>query len=348
MTPQQVFQVRAGRAQLLDLPVDALDLLRDGMPPEMALIATLLALMPLDPVRDLPATLALLVLVLALSVVHDVALNGLAVLLVPTAARGTANGIQIASASASILIGSSGALLLYAHAGWGPTLGALAAIYTLPLAVLARLAEPPAPRARRAPWRELAGVFHERRMAVWALIVIPVYAMSEWLASAPQSAMLLAAGWPLDRIALVQFVATTVQVFTALGTGAAISRYGLRRPALAIGVLGLAAVAGLLPLAAGQASTVPTGIVLVVLSAVYGAKLTWISTVSMDFAHRSSASAATRFTVPMSIEGIFVTIISSAGLGLAGAIGFPWLIAGALVAGVIGTALAPRWIRRHT
>ncbi|WP_199536890.1 hypothetical protein [Spongiactinospora gelatinilytica] len=179
---------------------------------------------------------------------------------------------------------------------------------------------------------------------MWALIVIPVYAMSEWLASAPQSAMLLAAGWPpLDRIALVQFVATTVQVFTALGTGAAISRYGLRRPALAIGVLGLAAVAGLLPLAAGQAGTAPTGIVLVVLSAVYGAKLTWISTVSMDFAHRSSASAATRFTVPMSIEGIFVTIISSAGLGLAGAIGFPWLIAG-----VIGTALAPRWIRHHT
>ncbi|TDC44718.1 hypothetical protein E1281_32900 [Actinomadura sp. KC345] len=51
----------------------------------------------------------------------------------------------MASASASLLIGFSGALLLYSHAGWTVTLLALAAVYLIPLAVLTRIPEPPEP-----------------------------------------------------------------------------------------------------------------------------------------------------------------------------------------------------------
>ncbi|MQA12069.1 MAG: MFS transporter [Pseudonocardiaceae bacterium] len=314
---------------------------------QLALIASLVAIAPLDPVRQLAALLALMALVLMLSVFHDTALNGLAVRLLPPVEHGMANGIQVASASASMLIGSGGALLLYAHAGWTATLLALAAVFAIPLAVLARLTEPPGqrPGTHVAPWRELVGFFRRPRMAMWALLVIPVFSISEWLATAPQSAMLLAADWPMDRIALVQSLGTTIQVIAAVGTGAAITRYGRWRPTLAIGVLGIAAVAGLLPLATGNGSPIPTAMAVVAVSIVYGAKLTCVSTVSMHLARQSSA--ATDYTVPMAIEGICVTVVSSAGLSLAGAVGFPWLVGAAVAIAVIGAAVGPTWIRRH-
>ncbi|WP_020673544.1 MFS transporter [Amycolatopsis nigrescens] len=314
---------------------------------QLALVLTLVGLAGVDPVADLPVLMVLVALVLALSVFHDLALNGLAVRLLRSSERGVANGIQVASGSASMLIGSGGALLVYAHAGWAATVLALAAVFVLPLAVLARLTEPAAarPEHRPAPWRELAGYFRRPRMAVWALLVIPVFSIGEWLATAPQSAMLLAADWPMDRIALVQLLAAAVQMVAALGTGAAITRYGRWRPALGIGALGVLTVAALFPLAAGSGQAVPTALVLVGVSIVYGAKLTVVSTVSMDLARESSA--ATDFTVPMSIEGICVTAVSSAGLGLAGAAGFSWLIGAAVALSFLGAVVGPLWIRRH-
>ncbi|WP_211302822.1 MFS transporter [Allonocardiopsis opalescens] len=317
------------------------------VPTQLALVLALVALSAVDPVRRLPVLLVLIALVLVLSVLHDTALNGLAVLLLPPADRGVANGLQIAAASASMLIGSGGALLLYAHAGWSATLLALAAVFTLPPAVLARLTEPPRRPAEGggAPWRELAAFFRRPRLAAWTLLVIPLYGIGEWAASAPQSAMLLAADWPMERIALVQSTAIAVQIAAALAAGAAITRYGRWRPALAIGLLGAAAVAGLLPLAAGNGAIVPTAVALVALSAAYGAKLTWISTVSMDLARRSSA--ATDYTVPMSVEGVCVTAVTSAALALAGAVGFPWIVAAAVALALLGAAVAPAWARRH-
>ncbi|RSN72077.1 MFS transporter [Actinomadura sp. WAC 06369] len=306
------------------------------------LIATLAALAALDPVADLPLTLALTIVFLGLSVFHDTALNGLAVRLLRRGEHGVGNGVQMASASASLLIGSSGALLLYAHAGWTVTLLALAAVHLVPFAVLTRIREPPEPdgRAAAAP-RVLGALFRDRRAAAWALLVIPVFAVSEWLATAVQPAMLLSAGWSTDRIALATSAATGAQVVAALATGAAVGRYGRTRPALVTGVLGIAGVAALLPLAAGHAPLVPTLAAMTVVSIVYGAKVTWIAATSMALAR--PASAATDYSVPMAIEGIFVTVASSAALALAAAAGFTWTVALAAVLAVAGAVVAPRW-----
>ncbi|MFK0246879.1 MFS transporter [Amycolatopsis azurea] len=314
---------------------------------QAGLILTLVALSVLDPVANLPGFLALMSLMLLLTLFHDTALNGLVVRLLPPAERGFGNGISMAAASGSMLIGSSGALLLYTHAGWTVTVLCLTAVFLIPFAVLARFTEPPGDPAERAgaPWRELLGYFRHPRMAVWALVVIPVFAVSDWLASAPRAAMLLAAGWTVDRIAVIQSLATAVQIAAALLTGAAITRYGKRRTALVIGVLGAIAVAASFPLAAGSAPLVPTTMAVMGVTVVYAAKITWIATVCMDLAR--PASAATDFSVPMSIEGVFVTVVNSAGFGLAAAVGFPWLMVLALVLAVVGAAVGPAWVRRY-
>ncbi|MEV5826810.1 MFS transporter [Spirillospora sp. NPDC052242] len=308
------------------------------------LVATLAALAALDPVADLPPLLALTIVFLGLSVFHDTALNGLVVRLLPRSEHGVGNGVQMASASASLLIGSSGALLLYSHAGWTVTLLALAAVYLVPLTVLTRIPEPPEPdgpdpAAPRPPL--LGALFRDRRAAAWALLVIPAFAVSEWLATAVQPAMLLSAGWSTDRIALVASAATGAQVVAALATGAAVTRYGRARPPLVMAVLGVAGVAALLPLAAGHAPLVPTLAAMTLVSIVYGAKVTWIAATSMTLAR--PASAATDYTVPMAIEGIFVTVAGSAALGLAAAAGFTWTIALAAVLAVAGAVIGPRW-----
>ncbi|WP_207943792.1 hypothetical protein, partial [Actinomadura sp. KC345] len=80
---------------------------------------------------------------------------------------------------------------------------------------------------------------------------------------------------------------------------------------------------------------------MVVVSIVYGAKVTWIAATSMSLAR--PASAATDYTVPMAIEGILVTVAGSAALGLAAATGFTWTITLAAVLAIAGAAIGPRW-----
>lgn len=190
---------------------------------QLGLVATLVAISTVDPLTDLPVLLGLMTLVLMLSLFHDVALGGMAVRLLRPAEHGIANGVQVAAASASMLIGSGGALALYAAAGWRVTLLALAAVFVVPLAVLALLPRPSADgggETRTAvPWRALAGSLRRPRAAVWTLVMIPVFAAGEWLASGPQPAMLLAVGWPMGRIATVQSISVTAQMVIAIAAG---------------------------------------------------------------------------------------------------------------------------------
>jgi hypothetical protein len=77
---------------------------------QVVLVLAFCALSSLDPVGDLPAVLAVVAVVLVVSAVHDTALGGLSVRLLPPVERGTGNGVQAAAATASIFIGG-GALL---------------------------------------------------------------------------------------------------------------------------------------------------------------------------------------------------------------------------------------------
>ncbi|MEW9551967.1 MFS transporter [Nonomuraea sp. NPDC050783] len=314
---------------------------------QLVLIACFLALATLDPVADLPAVLAMTTVTLVISAFHDTAVNGLSVRLLPAGERGSANGIQVGAAGLSLLIGSGGALLLYAAAGWAVTLVVLAAVFGVPLATLARFAEPASPPAdRRLSWRVLTGPFRSRGTAAWILLVLPLLVLGPYLATAVQPAMLLAAGWDTTRIALVQYtLAPLAGTAAGLATGALITRWGRLRPLIALGGCSAAALAGLLPLAGGAGPAAPAGAAVVAVTIAYSATATWISTVAMDLAR--PASAATDLTVQLSVLGVLRMLAGAGGLALAAVTGYPLLIAASLVLSLAGTAVAARWAGGH-
>jgi MFS family permease len=313
---------------------------------QLAMVGALLVLALLDPVADLPAVLAVIAAVLVISAFHDTAVNGLSVRLLPPAGRGTANGIQVAAASLSILLGSGGALLLYAWAGWAVTLTSLAAVFCVPLAVLARFAEPPSP-GETVSWRALVEPFRSRRTVVWTVWVVPLMALGVYLATAVQSAMLLAAGWEMEHIALTQYtVAPLAGIAAGLGTGAMIARWGRQRPVIMIGLFSAVALAGLLPLSTGAGHRALATAAVVGVSIAYSAMAAWIYTIAMDLAR--PATAATDVTVQVSVLGVLRMLLSAAGLALAGVAGFPLLIAASVIFSLAGTAVAAAWATRHS
>ncbi|OBK81648.1 hypothetical protein A5649_10760 [Mycolicibacter heraklionensis] len=311
---------------------------------QLALIAAFGALALLDPHNQLAAVLAVTTVVLVFSMLHDVALGGLALRLLPPAEYGTANGLIVASGSASMLVGSGGALMLYGHSGWAITLSALAAVYLLPLGLLLWMREPAAAAAVQADrfWPTVRGFFRPPR-TTWTLLIVPLFGSGVWLANAPIAAMLLDAGWSVGQVGLTQMIATSCQALIAVAAGRAISQCGMSRSVVVIGVASVCAVIGLLPLSAGHAAVVPTIAALIAMGAVWVASLTWFSVVSMRLARAESPS--TDYSVPMSIEAICVTLVGSAGLALAGVIGFGWLIGAAVILMMAGTVVAVRWAR---
>ncbi|RJO70074.1 MFS transporter [Nocardia panacis] len=308
---------------------------------QVALILTLLALTTVDPVADLGATLMIMTVVLVLSAFHDTAISGLSIRILAPAEHGVANGLQTAAASLSMIIGTGGAVLLYASVGWVPMLCCLAAVFVIPLAVLARFDEPTAQIAAssRVAWRALVTYLRRPKTALWSLVVLPLYLLGDWVASAPQTAMLMGVGWTTERVGFIQYtVAIVWQILAALAAGAIIARYGRRGPAVAMGVLSTLAVAATIPLAAGQDHGWLTTPALIAMAVIYGAKLTWTSTVSMDLVRNSSA--ATDFTVPMSMTGMGRAIVVPIGMWAAECFGFVAVTVASVVFAALGTVVA--------
>ncbi|MEU4805829.1 MFS transporter [Actinosynnema sp. NPDC023587] len=305
---------------------------------QVLLILALVALAAVDPSANLPVLVVLVVVVLVLSVFHDTALNGLAVRILKPADHGHATGIQMAAASMSLIIGSGGALLLYGKWGWGPTTLCVAAVYLIPFAVLARLVEPAGPErapGTSLPLSELVSFLGHRRTLLWTVVAVPAFLLGDWLVSAPMAAMLLDAGWTTERIGLVMFTfAVVAMLLSSLVTGAAITRWGRWKPAVVIAALSTASIAGALPVASGSRDDWPTIVALVAMSACYGAKMTWIATVSLGLAR--PATAATDYTVAMAMTGAGKVALTSAGLFFAGVIGYPTLVWLAIAFAAVG------------
>jgi MFS family permease len=309
---------------------------------QVPLVAVWLAMVPLDPVDDLTAVLALMAVALAVAAVHDTAMSGLAVRLLPPADRGLGNGIQTGMACVSIVLGSGGALLLYVYAGWGVTVGVLAVLFLVPFGVLLFVPEPATePTAPRTP------LFRQRRTLTWAVLVVPVFALGLYLVSAVQSPMLLAAGWSLGSIALVQgTLSGLVGLVAGIGAGALMTATGRRRAAITTGGFSVFALALTLPLSLGGSVAVLDAVAVLAVTAAYAGAAVCVFAVSMDLAR--PASAATDFTLQISVLGVLRVVTSSAGLGVAGAIGFPALTGVAVLCAALGTWTTARWLRGHT
>lgn len=303
---------------------------------QVLLVGVLVAIAFLDPVRNLLAVLALVTVLLALSAVHDTAMNGLSVGLIPARRRGLGNGIQVGAASASILLGAGGALIFYGWAGWTVTLLVLAGVFLIPLGVLARFTETTKPPGRV----RLTGLFTGRML--WIFVILPFFALGLYLASSVESAMLIAAGWSLAQIGLVQYsVASAAGLVAGLLTGAAIGRWGRRTVVVAIGCLSTLGIAALGPLSVRTGGAVLAAAAVIVVTVAYCAMATWVYTVAMDLAREKIA--ATDMTVQVSMLGLLRIATSAGGLALASVIGFPVLIGLSALLAAAGAGAAAFW-----
>ncbi|WP_232666568.1 MFS transporter [Pseudonocardia sp. TRM90224] len=315
---------------------------------QLVLVLVWLAMAPLDPVLNMPAVLALATAGLAVSALHDTAMGGLAVRLLPARDRGVGNAIQSGMAGLSIVLGSGGALLLYAHAGWSVTVVVLATLYLVPFGVLVFVAEPDTTTAAAhgMPFSEIASLLRQPRTGAWALLVMPMFMLGGFLGTGVLTPMMLAAHWNLGEIALVSGTLSGVACLAAaFGAGGLVSRLGRRRAAAIVGGAWAVALALLLPLSLGG-TAVPIDAVAVLIGYVaYTGCLVCIYTISMDLTRPSSA--ATDLTLQLAVVGVIRLGATSVGLGLAAAAGFPAVVAAAAVLALVGTAITTRWLRSH-
>lgn len=134
---------------------------------QLVMAATLLALLPLDPTRDLTVIGAILLVHMMFAALQDVAVDGMAVDLLPAAERGLGNGIMIAAKAVGIACGGGGATLLALRIGW-PAVFLIIGLMTLLISLVvlvvrehrsdAAAAEAAAAGARMT-WRELKRSF---------------------------------------------------------------------------------------------------------------------------------------------------------------------------------------------
>jgi predicted MFS family arabinose efflux permease len=312
---------------------------------QVLLVGVILLLVPLDIVKDLPLLLALVGVIAVLSATHDIAADATAVRLLEPAERGVGNGIQRAGGYFGLMVGGGGVLIVYDRFGWGAALAVLAVLTALPLPVLLRWRErqaaPAAPRLA-ASFQALGSFFGQPGAMRWALVVLPLYYLGIATAYPLVTPMLVDVGWPLDRIGAVSIVGGgTAAVLASLASGVLVTRIGRRQALAAFGLLQVAAITALLPVARGQGGLLAGLAAVVLLNVAYATTGTAAYTVNMDWSR--AGSAGSDFTVQDSLVHLFSQLAGAAALGLAGALGYSRMLALSVVLGLAGV-VATVWL----
>jgi hypothetical protein len=310
---------------------------------QVLLVGSVLALIPLDVVHDLPLVIGLVGAIALLSATHDIAADATAVRLLSTSERGVGNGIQKAGGYFGLMVGGGGLLIVYDRLGWAVALAVLAVLSALPLPVLVRWREretvPATAPGSRGSFRALGSFFGQPGAARWTLVVLPLYYLGIATAYPLVTLMLVDVGWPLDRIGAVSIIGGgTAAVLASLGSGALVTRLG-RRPALvSFGLLQVAAIISLFPVAWGQGGPQMGLASVVLLNVAYASAGTAAYTINMDWSR--AGSAGSDYTVQDSLVHFCSQLAGAAALGLAGALGYPQMLGLSVILGSAGVAAA--------
>jgi PAT family beta-lactamase induction signal transducer AmpG len=211
---------------------------------QLGMVATLLIAMPVDFVGRLGLFTFIILLHNACAATMDVAIDALAVGVLPEAERGTANGFMFAGASIGQAIGGAGVLFLSAVVPFHTTyLLVMAAILCVTVFVVLPLREPRgAPRPRReggagaAVGRELLAfvrdawrAFTGSRPALVGLVVALLPAGAYALSLALQSNLAVELGLGDVQIGQLNLASTVVFALACVAGGWLSDRFGRRR-----------------------------------------------------------------------------------------------------------------------
>jgi acetyl-CoA transporter-like protein len=120
----------------------------------------------------------------------------------------------------------------------------------------------------------------------------------------------------------------------SLAAGLLVTELGRRLALVMFGVVQVAAIAALLPLARGTGGALSGLAAVALLNAAYAIAGTAVYTINMDWSR--PGSAGTDYTVQDSFVHLCWQLAGSLGLGLAGGLGYPTMLAVSLVLGLAG------------
>jgi predicted MFS family arabinose efflux permease len=316
--------------------------------PVVALVLGSLALVD-EPSRQVGLITGIVALYVAASATQDLAVDALAVRLVPEADRGLANGLATAGSWLGTILGGGLVVIVHGAFGWTAAVLVLTGMSLVPLLVILPFREPRwsgEPLPLREGYGALVSVFRQPGCRSWSFLVVPLFFVGTNSVYGLLSTALVDAGWSLTRIGLVMgLLIGAPAALSALCTGALISRLGQRTTITIAGLACAAATVGLLPLMTGHAPLVLTTTAISVYVAAMSAATTVAFTVNM--AYSRSQTAAGDFTALAS----YATFCTFAGGGLlmalAGRYGYPGVVLASLLMTCAGTAAAARHLRRH-
>ena len=214
---------------------------------QLGMIATLLAAMQIDFVAQIGLFTAVLLLHNTFSATQDVAIDALAVAVLPEGERGTANGWMFAGASIGQAIGGAGVLFLMAYMPFQSTfVFVCAVIFAITMFVVVPLKEKPVAQALaigrgardvgrelatfvRDSWRAFTGSRGALAGLAYALLPAGAYALSLSL----QSNLAVELGLDDNEVAQLALISTVIFAPACILGGWLSDRFG-RRSTLAI------------------------------------------------------------------------------------------------------------------
>jgi PAT family beta-lactamase induction signal transducer AmpG len=211
---------------------------------QLGMMATLLIAMPIDYVTAIGAFTLIILVHNAFAATQDVAIDALAVNVLPEDERGTANGVMFAGASVGQAIGGSGVLFL---AAWVPfrttylvVIGAILLVTLFVVLPLKERPQPPRASSETSPlarigqdlarfvgdsWRAFSG-----SRAAWVGVIVALLPAGAYaLSLALQSNLAVELGFDDNAVAQLNLASTVVFALACVGGGWLSDRYGRRR-----------------------------------------------------------------------------------------------------------------------
>jgi len=220
------------------------------VPLQVLSVATLGALSFVDPGGGLTWILVGVAVINLLAATQDIATDGLAVSILPPAARGLGNGIQVAGYRLGMILGGGVLLIILDSLGWADVFLLMAA--TLALASVPILlyrepsvsAEADEPTAAPLPslWEALTGLIRRPGMWLW-LVALGAYKSGEHFAGGMLRPLLIDLGLSMGEIGWLTGTAGFIAgLFGALAGGVLVNVLGRVRAVVIFGVMQAIAV----------------------------------------------------------------------------------------------------------
>ncbi|MCA9494106.1 MAG: MFS transporter [Myxococcales bacterium] len=330
--------------------LDRIPMLRMGrrrpvvMLAEFVMGASLLGLLFVDPAHDVTLTSAILFVHNACAALQDVAVDALAVDVLPEEERGRANSYMWAAKSGGIMVGGSFGTLVAGRFGWPAVFVMLVLVLWAVLGVVVWILERPQETVHDAPADHLSLAALRRAFGFptpWLAVVVGLVSPVGYAIVATPFTTLTRGelGWSDEQIAMSAFVDPWVGIAGALVGGWLADRYGSRR-AMATGLLAIAGLlagfAGCAPAWQSFAFTLGFAAVLGFLTNLYGA-----ASLGYFMSLCDPAVGATQFSMYMATTNLTYAWTSAAGGWISDRYGHAtlFLFAGAIQVAAISSLL---------